>query len=122
VRNYYNSNHTSIITHALTWTGWNDLKGDLQDCINSWSRKLLTNPTEIQLRETLRNLDYRTFMDTLFDARSGTYSNLRKDDWICLNCLSALWRHALSIWWLEQKREGKGSVYSSVETQVIDNL
>ena len=84
--------------------------------------KTLDYPTEIQLRETLRNLDYCTFMDTLFDARSGTYSNVRKDDWICFGCLSSLWKDALSIWWLEQKREGKRSVFSSVDTQVIDNL
>ena len=70
---------------------------------------------ESQLRETLRNLDYRTFMDTLFDARSHIHSDWKKDDWICRNCLSSLWIDALDIWWLELKRKGRQFLFFGQE-------
>ncbi|EGN97470.1 hypothetical protein SERLA73DRAFT_184189 [Serpula lacrymans var. lacrymans S7.3] len=86
-------------------TNWDYLRGyiiaDLQFHVPG---KVLQNQSDKQLNQTLRNIDYAILMDEMFDSKKDPYLNLSKQDWVCYDCLTELFRDTVLRWWLNRKR------------------
>jgi hypothetical protein len=89
-------------------TDWNYLTGVLNSDIHErLPGKLPHNHSEtIQLRDTLKDMQYSVFMTDLFSQKMAPYDQLSEQDLLCIDCLSKFIQHHLVQWWLNHKREG----------------
>ncbi|CCM05802.1 uncharacterized protein FIBRA_08036 [Fibroporia radiculosa] len=75
---------------------------------------LSQNHAESAMSRTLRQTDFNTLMDALFDSKSEKYAQWSKEDWICLDCYQEFISETMPIWWLKRKRSGKSLLYQTI--------